>query len=135
MTLDLKNNNIILYDGVCILCNKAVQFVIKRDPNNVFKFGQLQAEHVKKWLTEQGKANTLSTLIYLEKGNVYTHSTAVIKIAAQLTGPIRWISLARFCPQFMRDTIYWMIAQTRYKIFGKDESCLCPSGDIKERLF
>jgi len=125
--------NIILFDGVCNLCDFSVQFVIKHDKNAYFHFASLQSE-VGQDLVKKYHLEKLDSIILIKEGTFYTHSTAAIKIAKHLDGGWKHLSIFRFLPTGMRDFIYKLIAKYRYKIFGKKDVCMMPMLKDEERF-
>ena len=128
-------HSIILFDGVCNLCNGAVNFVIKRDPRNVFKFTPLQEKQGVLLLKKHAvDARKLDSIVLIENGNVYTKSSAALRIAKKLSGlwPLFFVLL--IIPSFIRDGVYDFIAKNRYKWFGKKEQCIIPTPGLKEKF-
>ena len=126
---------IILFDGVCNLCNGAVQFVIKRDQQNQFRFASLQSEFGQKILREQGVDPQNPQSFILKDGNqVYTESTGALKVAKYLGGFWAWLYAFIVVPRFIRDAVYRWIAKNRYKWFGKQESCWVPTAALASRF-
>jgi predicted DCC family thiol-disulfide oxidoreductase YuxK len=126
---------IILFDGVCNFCNGIVNFIIRQDPAGYFKLGALQSDESQSILKNYGILRTdLDTLILIEDGKVFTHSTAVLKIYQHLSGG--WSILYDFIvvPQFIRDPLYDLFARYRYSIFGKRTKCRMPTKDERERF-
>lgn len=127
--------DIVLFDGLCNLCNNAVDFIIKRDKNNSFKLGALQDQSLKKLLNSYRiKEDFLDSLILIRRGKVYYKSRAALEIAKKLTG--LWPLLYGFIifPAFLRDPVYDWIANNRYKWFGKKESCRIPTKEELEKF-
>ena len=128
-------HSIILFDGVCNLCNGAVNFVIKRDPRNVFKFTPLQEKQgvllLKKHAVDSRK---LDSIMLIENGNVYIKSSAALRIARKMSNlwPLFFVLL--IIPSFIRDGVYDFIAKNRYKWFGKKEQCIIPTPGLKEKF-
>lgn len=125
----------IFFDGVCNLCNGAVQFVIERDKNNVFRFASLQSDYAAKTITPFAiDPENLASFILLENGKVYQRSTAALRVAKKLSG--LWPLLYAFIivPPFIRDAVYNYIAKNRYKWFGKQESCWVPTLALREKF-
>ena len=128
-------HSIILFDGVCNLCNGAVNFVIKRDPRNVFKFTPLQEKQGVLLLKKHAvDARKLDSIVLIENGNVYIKSSAALRIARKLSGlwPLFFVLL--IIPSFIRDGVYDFIAKNRYKWFGKKEQCIIPTPGLKEKF-
>jgi len=126
---------IILFDGVCNFCNGSVNFIIERDKAGYFKFAPLQSEIGEKLLKENGvdKAET-DSVILIEDGKVYTHSTAALRIARKLEGRWSWFHYLTVVPRFIRDGFYKLFAKYRYKMFGKQEACMLPTPEIRSRF-
>lgn len=133
--MTVNNQAVILFDGVCNLCNGFVQFVIKHDRQGYFKFTALQSEAGQKILQQTNFSNTsLHTVVLVENGKVYVRSTAALKVLARLDGfwPITYAAI--ILPAFLRDVIYMGIARNRYRWFGKQESCMVPTPELKSRF-
>jgi predicted DCC family thiol-disulfide oxidoreductase YuxK len=126
---------IILFDGVCNFCNGSVNFIIERDPQKYFKFAPLQSEVGEKLLKERGidKIET-DSVVLIEDEKVYTRTTAALRIARKLSG--RWSLFYGFIvvPSFVRDVFYKLFAKYRYQMFGKQEACMLPTPEIRERF-
>jgi predicted DCC family thiol-disulfide oxidoreductase YuxK len=128
-------HSIILFDGVCNLCNGAVNFVIKRDPRNVFKFTPLQEKQGVLLLKKHAiDAQKLDSIVLVENKKVYTKSSAALRIARKLSGlwPLFFVLL--IIPSFIRDGVYDFIAKNRYKWFGKKEQCMIPTPGLREKF-
>lgn len=126
---------VIFFDGICNLCNASVQFAIERDKKNLFKFTALQGEYAKAVLPKFNvDLSQLNSIILLEDGQLYTKSTAALKIARKLNG--LWPALYVFIlvPKFIRDWFYDIIAKNRYKWWGRQESCWLPTPELKQRF-
>ena len=126
--------NIILFDGVCNLCNHSVQFIIKRDPKGHFKFASLQSEIGQKLVEQYGIPKGIESIIYIEKDKVYIKSSAALRISRKLNGYWRYLTILSILPSSFRDFFYDVIAKNRYKWFGKKESCLLPTIETKKRF-
>lgn len=126
---------VILFDGVCNLCNGFVQFVINNDPGEKFRFASLQSEFAQKELPKHNvNPEIINTVILLQEGKIYTRSTAALKIARKLDGFWKIFYVLMIFPRFIRDRGYHFIAKNRYKWFGKKESCMIPTPDLKKRF-
>lgn len=125
---------IILFDGVCNLCDSSVQFIIKRDPEGKFKFASLQSGIGQELLKKHGLKSTINSFVLIENGKVYVKSGAAIRICKQLYGLWKMSTVFLVIPPFIRDSLYGVIAKNRYKWFGKKESCLFPSPEWKNRF-
>lgn len=119
---------IILFDGVCNLCSFWVNFVIKRDKNDVFRFSALQSERAKELA---GKYNLniskLDTFILIVNDKYFTKSTAALMVSRELKSAVKLLYPLIILPKFLRDFIYDLIAKYRYKIFGKRDVCYIPA--------
>ena len=126
---------IILFDGVCNFCNGAVNFVIRRDRDAVFRFATLQSE-TGKALQEQYGFNDpqMSSFILIHEGRAYTRSAAALKVGALLPGVWKLSKVFRIIPAFVRDAVYNFIARNRYKWFGRKNACMIPAPGIRERF-
>lgn len=125
---------IILFDGVCNLCNGAVQFVLRNDSKNVFNFASLQSEFAQDFLKKhQLPTENFGTLILIENNQVFVKSKAVFKIAKYLPKYV-WLSILSFLPIFVSDFFYDIVSKNRLKWFGQRESCWIPTEDLKERF-
>ncbi|MCF8324133.1 MAG: DCC1-like thiol-disulfide oxidoreductase family protein [Leadbetterella sp.] len=125
---------IILFDGVCNLCNGAVQFVLSNDANNAFKFASLQSEFAQDFLkNHQLPTQNFDTLILIENEEVFIKSKAVFKIVKYLP-KYSWLNIFKFLPVFISDFFYDIVSQNRLKWFGQRESCWLPTEDLKERF-
>jgi len=126
--------NIILFDGVCNLCNNMVSFLIKYDKNNIFHFAAMQTKAGENIIQEYRVLNDRKSVILIKEGVVLYQSDAIIEIAKQVTG---WPSILKYgflFPKFLRDGIYDLIAKNRYYLFGKKESCSIPSEKDSKRF-
>lgn len=132
------NNNehpVILFDGVCNLCNGVVRFIIKRDPSQQFRFASLQSSFGEKVLKNLHLSfDEKISFILIEKNKIYTQSTGVLKVLRKLKGfwPATYALI--IIPPFIRDVVYKWIAKNRYKWFGKKASCPAPAAET-EHLF
>lgn len=130
-----KHKKVILFDGVCNLCMKSVQFVIKRDKQDLFRFASLQSD-LGKELTEKFKIDknqTDSIVLTDSTGEFHVKSAAALRIAKDLPG-YRWMRVFIFLPRFLRDAVYNLIAKNRYKWFGKQEECMIPTPELKAKF-
>lgn len=129
--------SIILFDGICNLCNTSVQFVIKRDKKEQFQFAALQGEFGQKTLeryTIEASGKAMDSFILLENDQLYTQSTAALRVARRLSGGWKLLYAFIIVPRFIRDGVYKFIARNRYRWFGKKDSCMIPSPALKARF-
>ncbi|OXS69818.1 hypothetical protein B1B01_12760 [Priestia filamentosa] len=134
--IEMKDNHdiLVLFDGVCNMCNHFVQFVIKRDPKGLFKFASLQSNTGSSILNQYGYRKDLDSIVLIEGDTLYTESTAILHIISNLTGPVRILSLFKIVPKPLSDRVYQFGAKYRYRLFGKQTSCMIPTEEIKSRF-
>lgn len=126
---------IILFDGVCNLCNGAVQFIIRHDKKKQFMFASLQSDKGQQLLQHYDlSANELNSFILIEKGKFFTRSTGALRVAKKLNGLISLLYVFIIIPKFIRDNIYNWIAANRYKWFGKKGECMIPAPQLNARF-
>jgi len=131
----IANQDILLFDGVCNLCNGAVNFIIDRDPAGKFKFAALQSDFGQEQLEKLGfNKEDFDSLVLLSQDKVYKKSTAALKIAKKLNGLYPLLYAFIIIPPFIRHAIYDLIARNRYKWFGKQDSCRIPTPDLRARF-
>ncbi|NOS94128.1 MAG: thiol-disulfide oxidoreductase DCC family protein [Cyclobacteriaceae bacterium] len=134
MGADHSINKVILFDGVCNLCAASVTFVIQRDPSARFRFASLQSSYGQEKLINAGFKSHFDTIVLLKDGKVYTRSDAALEVARDLKGLWPALYIFKIVPAFIRNGIYNWIATNRYKWFGKKESCMIPTPDLKARF-
>lgn len=136
MNLLPENKKIVLFDGVCNLCNGAIQFIIKHDKKDVFRFASLQSDFGKKLMEERGiDPESLESVIMIDPGIAYYRkSTAALEIAKDLSGGYSALHLFIYLPEFLRDPVYDLIGKYRYQWFGKKEQCMIPSPELKKKF-
>lgn len=131
-----RTGPVVLFDGVCNLCNRSVMFIIKRDPGGVFKFAPLQSKAAKGLLQNFGlPTDDFDTFVLVEGGRCYVRSEAALRTAELLGGA--WGGLAsvlKVIPRSLRDRVYGYVARNRYKWFGKMDRCMVPGPGIQERF-
>jgi predicted DCC family thiol-disulfide oxidoreductase YuxK len=136
-TLDplTSDTPVILFDGVCNLCNGAVQFVIRRDKKNIFRFASLQSETAEKLLRSlRLRSEQIDSIVLIRQGRVYLESDAVIGIAKELSNGWKVLSWLRILPKVFRDMLYRLIARNRYRLFGKKDACMIPSPELRSKF-
>jgi predicted DCC family thiol-disulfide oxidoreductase YuxK len=132
---NFEDKSIILFDGVCNLCNATVNFVIKHDKKAQFLFASFQSDAAKEILLHFNLKNLNGgTVILVEGQKVYDKSKAALKIAKRLDGGYKAFYAFIIVPKFFRDWVYDIIAKNRYRWFGKRDSCLIPSIKLKNRF-
>ena len=126
---------ILLFDGVCNLCNRLVQFIIKRDPGAKFRFTSLQSESGQALLESYGlPQDDLDTFVYLRQEKFYIKSSAVLHVLKDLGGGWQLLFVFIIIPKPLRDLVYTFVSKTRYSIFGKRDHCMIPSQDLSSRF-
>jgi predicted DCC family thiol-disulfide oxidoreductase YuxK len=126
---------VVLFDGVCNLCNGFVQFLVPRDPERTFRFASLQSDVGQELLAERGlPTDDLESLVLIEGDDCYVKSSAVLRIAAHLGGVYGLLPALRFVPRRVRDQIYDFVAARRYRWFGRKDRCTVPDGDTASRF-
>lgn len=134
--MEANDDHIVLFDGVCNLCNGAVQYIIKRDGKGIFKFASLQSEAGKALLVRSGlPRDHLKSFVYIHGSRFYTRSTAALKVAKQLNGPVQLLYGFIIIPKWIRDLVYDLIAKNRYRLFGRQDACMIPTPQLKERFY
>ena len=128
-------DNIVFFDGVCNLCNGLVKFIIKRDVKNLILFSPLQSPFgqatLKKMKMDPEEVNTV---VYFSGDKPYLKSSAILQILKDMGGAWKLLFGLIVVPRFIRDFIYDLVARNRYKVFGKQESCMVPTPEVKNRF-
>lgn len=122
-----EGKDLILFDGYCNLCNRAVRFVIKRDPKEHFRYSSLTWEPARDLLERFPGVQDVDSILLFRKGKIFYGSTAALKIAVRLSGLWPVLGILLIVPKFLRDPIYDFVARNRYRWFGKSDSCMVPS--------
>ncbi|MEL0456147.1 DCC1-like thiol-disulfide oxidoreductase family protein [Flavobacteriaceae bacterium SZ-1-7] len=131
-----QNKQLILFDGVCNLCNSSVQYVIKHDKMNQFMFTALQSETGKEIIDEFNidTSKIDSILLYNPQKGIDYKSTAALKIGSKLGFPRNLIGVFFIVPTFIRNWVYDFIAKNRYKWYGKKDACMIPTPELKSKF-
>ncbi len=131
----MNNHPIILFDAVCNLCNNSVQYVIKHDPHAFFTFASLQEETGQQLLIKYGlSVDDLNSFVLIINNKALTRSTAALTVARNLGGLTKLLYGFIIVPAFIRDAVYGIIAKNRYKWFGKRDSCMVPTPELRSRF-
>ncbi|HEV2439470.1 MAG TPA: DCC1-like thiol-disulfide oxidoreductase family protein [bacterium] len=126
---------IILFDGVCNLCNAWVNFVLDRDPSGTFSFAAQQSAAGQAMIGARGLGGApLTAIVLVADERVYVGSSAILEICARLGNPWRALAVLRVIPRPFRDFLYGFVARRRYRWFGKSDTCRVPAPDIKRRF-
>jgi len=133
---EIQRQKIILFDGICNLCNESVIFILRREKNASFHFASIQSETGKElldWCRLPSDYN--QAVVYIENGKIHFNSTAALRIGQRLNFPWSLLAYSGFIvPRFIRDWVYNQIAQHRYQWFGKKDVCMVPSESLKPRF-
>lgn len=131
----IPGKKIVLFDGVCNLCNNSVNFIIEHDKKDIFRFASLQSEYGKKLTSERGiKQAEVDSIVLIDPGNAYfVKSSAALEIAKELSG-YAWMRIFLYLPEGFRNFVYDIIAKNRYKWFGKKDSCMIPTKELKAKF-
>ncbi|MBI4747770.1 MAG: DUF393 domain-containing protein [Acidobacteria bacterium] len=131
---------VLLYDGVCGFCNHSVQFILRFDRQGTLRFAPLQSEFAQSLLNRHPHIKNIDSVIYVAPGSngqseqVFVRSTAALKIAAYLGGWWNIFWIGNLVPGRLRDLAYDVFAKHRYRWFGKHDSCLLPSAEMRSRF-
>ena len=132
-----NDKKLILFDGVCNLCNSSVLYVIKRDKKNQFMFAPLQSEVGKHIIAKFNiDTNTVDSIILYnpEKDKINYKSRAALKVSSQLGFPVNILSIFLIIPSFISNWVYDFIARNRYKWYGKKDACMIPTPELKSKF-
>ena len=130
---DLRSGEppLILFDGVCNLCNASVRWIIERDPRRIFRFASLQSAAGRAALAASGSTvPPLESVVLIDRAGAHTRSDAAIRIGRRLGLPWSAVALALLVPQRLRDAVYAWVAGNRYRWFGRRESCMRPTPEL-----
>ncbi|PKA84208.1 putative DCC family thiol-disulfide oxidoreductase YuxK [Ulvibacter sp. MAR_2010_11] len=134
MTVE-NSKKIILFDGVCNLCSSSVIRLIKHDPKDLFRFAALQSEIGQQLVAEYNiDTSKIDSIILIENGKAYVKSTAALRAARHMSGGYPLLSVLLIFPAFIRNWVYDYIAKNRYRWYGKKESCMIPTPDLKAKF-
>jgi len=126
---------VIFFDGVCNLCNKSIDFILKRDSSKNFRFASLQSEAAKSLLKNKSiDLQSIRTIILLKDGKTFYRSDAILEIVRQLSAPWPLLYVFKIVPRFIRDGMYNLVSKHRYNWFGKQDTCRVPSKEERARF-
>ncbi|MCC5807119.1 MAG: thiol-disulfide oxidoreductase DCC family protein [Opitutales bacterium] len=130
-----RAHGVLLFDGVCNLCNGAVDFILRRERAPRLRFASLQSDYARRLLAGSDvDPERLETLVFVRGGEVFVRSDAVFAVCGELRAPWRWLRFLRVLPRRFRDRLYRCIAGRRYRWFGRRETCRMPLPEEKERF-
>lgn len=133
--MNAANRPVLLFDGVCNLCNASVQWVLLRDKQGVFRFASLQSDFGRQLLTGHGLSpGDLSSVVLTDGEKIWLKSDVPLEIFRRLGGWWKIPALLRFVPRPVRDTVYDFIARNRYRWWGQREQCMMPRKEWKDRF-
>jgi predicted DCC family thiol-disulfide oxidoreductase YuxK len=131
----MEPHGIVLFDGTCAFCERAVVFIATRDPHAYFRFGASQTPAAEALLAPYGVTReTARSIILIEDGQVYLRSTATLRIAARLSAPWSWARVFLWIPVPIRDAAYRVVAAIRMRLAGRSNACEIPPPEIRTRL-
>lgn len=131
----MDDQPVILFDGVCNFCNALVNFVIRQDKKNIFRFAALQSGSGKKLLEEYNiDWKESDSFVLIENNKAWQRSTATLKLYNKLPWYWKWTQIFWIVPEFIRDGIYSFIARNRYKWFGRKEECMIPNPAVRQKF-
>ena len=130
-----KDKKIVLFDGVCNYCNDKINFIIKNDKHDIFRFVALQSETGQKIIKYLGIDTSIDSIILYEPGYAYfIKSEAVFRIIKHLSSSVRFLLFFNFIPTSIKNVFYDIIAKNRYNWYGKKESCMMPTEEVKRKF-
>jgi len=132
---DPSRDHLLLFDGVCHLCDASVRFILRHDPHGKIKFSPIQSPLGSQLYAQHGLDPAApSAMLFLTPRGAFKASDAALEIARTLGGPWQLALVFKPLPHALRDAAYDFIARNRYRWFGKDESCMMPTAELKERM-
>lgn len=126
------SKGVVLFDGICNLCNQSVQLIIRKDKRDYFRFAALDSAYGKAMISRYNI--TADSIVLIENDRAYTQSDAALRIARRLSGIYPVLYAAVVLPKFIRDRIYGIIARNRYRWFGRQEVCWMPSPQLRQKF-
>ena len=131
----MDNPRIIIFDGVCNFCNSSVNFIIKRDHNNLFLFSPMQSQFAQDMISKFGvEGGDLDTFILIKNGECYVRTDAALEIIKDLSGHWYLLSIFKLLPRSIRDFFYRVFAKNRYRLFGRTDTCMVPSQEVADKF-
>jgi len=131
----MSNHHVIIFDGVCNVCNRSVNFIIKRDPSNLFVFAPMQSPAAQKLIADHNVDNAgFDTFILIKNNECFYRTNAAIEIAQELSGAWYLFKVFKILPRAFRDYFYRLFARNRYSVFGKSKTCMIPTKELKNKF-
>jgi len=133
--VDDLDRPVILFDGVCNLCNRSIRLLVRLDGAGRFRFAPLQSPVGEELLRRHGLSEDyFDSLVLVDGDDYYTKSTAVLRVCRELDGPLPLLSVLLYLPQRLRDAAYDLVAEYRYDVFGRTDQCPVPDPELRERF-
>ncbi|MFI5172679.1 MAG: thiol-disulfide oxidoreductase DCC family protein [Chitinophagales bacterium] len=132
--MSMGESPIIFFDGVCNLCNRSVQVILKNDKKNIFFFSSLQSDFAAEFFQEHNYKIRSDSIIFFNGKQFHEKSGAALRIAARLKFPFPLLGAGWILPPFIRNAVYGLIAKKRYSWFGRTESCMIPNPELSSRF-
>ncbi len=130
-----REDDLILFDGTCALCNGTVRFILRHEKEPVFRFAPLQSELGAAIYRRHGlDPSAPGSFLVLSKGHAYTRSDAALEIAVRMGGFWKLFGCFRWIPRPLRDWVYGVVSRNRYRWFGRQEECMIPTPALKQRF-
>ncbi len=134
-TVGSPEHPVLLFDGVCNLCNAVVRFTVRFDESGTFRFAPLQSEIGRELLARFDlPTDDFDSFVLVEGDDYYTRSTAALRVCRRLDGPWPLLYPLVFVPERLRDPVYEFVAKHRYRVFGRKDECPIPGPEIRERF-
>ena len=131
----MDNRHIVIFDGVCNFCNGAVNFIIKRDPDGIFAFTPMQSDLARELMDKHKIHNVgIDTFLLIKNDQCFVFSSAALEIAKDLNGLWYIFRVFRFVPSSIRDFFYKVFARNRYALFGRQDTCMVPTKEMRSRF-
>lgn len=131
----MYNSPVVIFDGVCNLCNGYIVFLMKHEKQPVLKFTPLQTEQAKKLLSKlEHNPKAFNSVAFVYQNKIFYKSKAVFEIVRYLKRPYSWFGVFKILPLFITDGIYNLVANNRYRIFGRKKVCMTPDESMKGRF-
>lgn len=131
----MDNRHIVIFDGVCNFCNGAVNFIIKRDPDGIFAFTPMQSDLARELMDKHKIHNVgIDTFLLIKNDQCFVFSSAALEIAKDLYGLWYIFRVFRFVPSSIRDFFYKVFARNRYALFGRQDTCIVPTKEMRSRF-
>jgi len=135
VALPVDDRAVIIFDGTCAFCEGSVRFIARHDPAGRFRFGASQSDRAREMLAEHGLvAGATGSMVLIEDGRAFLHSTATLRIARQLECPWRLAGIFLWVPRPIRDAAYRVVAAVRHRLAGRSNACEVPPPELRERM-